>query len=261
MKFKSILSFILMPTSLMCTAACGRNNTTASTTAEKAKTVNLKIGSYNIKHGNLVSLNFDLIADDIIDNGIEIVALQEVDCNTGRNKKQDTMKILSERTNYYFAYGSSFDYDGGQYGNGILSKYPILNYEVIKLPKATCAEEQRTLIHAEIDVDGQIFNFFATHLQWDNATALQLAEINKHTKDLENFVVGGDFNSEAFELFTVVENSYIANTGHVTEPTGMMIDNFITSNNIISQNFDVINTGNSDHYLITSEISIPFTTN
>ena len=138
MKLKSIITIAISTILMLCTASCSNDNsletantsattpsntnTTAVTTAattEKTKTIKIKVGSYNIKNGALVEHDFSLLADDILDNNIEIVALQEVDCNTNRNKHQDTMAILAERTKYYYCYGPSFDYDGGKYGNGI----------------------------------------------------------------------------------------------------------------------------------------------
>ena len=252
------------------TAATTTSATSAATTSgtldnsPKEKTVTIKIASYNIKHGELANHDFDVIAEDIIRNDIEIIALQEVDQNTTRNGNQDTMEHLADATDYYYCYSASLEnYQGGQYGNGILSKYPIVSYERIVLPKTNSdpsKEEQRTLLHAEIDIGGQIFHYFSTHFQGYSAVA-QFAEINNHTKNCDFFVVAGDYNRQDFEIYSGIEGSYISHNGEVTTVDGYKFDNFIIKNNITSKNFTVINTGNSDHYLITTEISITFNIN
>lgn len=245
------------------------SGTTASTTtgktdnSPKEKTMNIKIASYNIKHGELANHDFDVIAEDIIKNDIEIIGLQEVDQNTNRNGKQDTMGHLADATDYYYCYAASLEnYQGGQYGNGILSKYPIVAHETIKLPKKdpnNAKEEQRTVLHAQIDIGGEIFHFFTTHFQ-GNAAELQFAEINKHSKNCEFFVVAGDYNRQDFEIYSAIENSYLSHKGEVTTVDGYKFDNFIISNNIKSKNFTVTDTRNSDHYMITTEISVTFKT-
>lgn len=88
----------------------------------------LNIMSYNIHAG------FDMfnkpsipqIAQVIKQSGANIVALQEVDIFTKRNPF-DMPKNLSELTGMpYYSFEKTIDYQGGQYGICILSKYPIL---------------------------------------------------------------------------------------------------------------------------------------
>lgn len=281
MKTKALFSLFLTITMLFCLTSCvpddssdAESTTTAATTTSattsgkadntpKEKTVKIKIASYNIKNGAMVNHDFDVIAEDIINNDIDIIALQEVDQNTNRNGNQDTMGHLADATDYYYCYAASLeDYEDGQYGNGILSKYPIVSYETIKLPKKNpnnSKEEQRTALHAVIDIGGDLLHYFSTHFQ-GNAAELQFAAINEITKDCELFVVAGDYNRQDFEIYAAIQNSYLSHTGTVTTIDGYKFDNFIISNNIKSENFKVTNTKNSDHYLITTEISVTFKT-
>ena len=281
MKTKALFSLFLPITMLFCLTSCvpddssdAESTTTAATTTSattsgkadntpKEKTVKIKIASYNIKNGAMVNHDFDVIAEDIINNDIDIIALQEVDQNTNRNGNQDTMGHLADATDYYYCYSASLEnYQGGQYGNGILSKYPIVSYETIKLPKKdpnNSKEEQRTALHAVIDIGGDLLHYFSTHFQ-GNAAELQFAAINEYTKDCEFFVIAGDYNRQDFEIYAAIQNSYLSHTGTVTTIDGYKFDNFIIANNIKSENFKVTNTKNSDHYLITTEISVTFKT-
>ena len=223
------------------------------------KTVNLKIGSYNIKNGDMVMPDLALLAEDIIDNNIDIVGLQEVNQGSSKVNYQDTLEILAEETGYNYVYGCTLpSYYGGTFGNAILSKYPIVDYEAIELPKYNNEEELRVLLHAEIDIGGEIFHYFTTHLQ-QQAAHLQFPAINDAVEDYEFFAIGGDFNRQDFDgVYKEIKNTYLAHTGTVTTIHGYKFDNFIISNNISSKKFKAEETYNSDHYLIMTDISITF---
>ena len=64
----------------------------------------------------------------------DLVALQEVDQNTTRTLKVDQAAELARLTGLHFAYGKAMDYEGGGYGQAILSRYPIRHSEVYFLP-------------------------------------------------------------------------------------------------------------------------------
>ena len=222
------------------------------------KTVKLKIGSYNIKNGELVNHDFTVLAKDILDNELDIVGFQEVDESTGRNKYQETMAILAEETGYDYYFAPAISYWSGYYGNGILSKYPIVSCETIKIPVFASKEEERCLLHAKIDVGGTILDFFVTHLNSDTAEK-QLKEINKYTSVCDTFVLAGDYNYSNFNFFnTTFKNAQLAHTTLHTTGGGHQFDNFVISRSIKCENTRVVDTKHSDHYLLISDITIKF---
>ena len=163
----------------------------------------LKIGSYNIAAMSKCGHNPTLIAGDILKQELDIVGLQEVDRLAARSRYLDMMKALSEETGYqYYYFAHAIDLPGdeatygqkGEYGLGILSKYPIVAADHIRLNSGT--REQRILAHAEIDVDGTTVHFFNTHLSYeDNAIrAAQLEVVNRHIAACEPRILTGDFN-------------------------------------------------------------------
>ncbi len=219
------------------------------------------VATFNIANGRECSHDFGVLAKDIVDSGADIVGLQEVDQNTKRNNYQDTMKILSQKTGMqYYAYAKALDHQGGEYGNGILSKYPILSYEVIDLPKSTNPvqnEEKRVVLHAVIDVEGTETDFFVTHLE-QNPSYSQMVEINKHTKDSNCFMVLGDFNRTPDSgIFGNIKNSYVVNTAKdlisCTTVDGHDFDNIVLYEEMVTRNTRVIKTGHSDHYMLLTD--------
>lgn len=100
----------------------------------------IKVMSYNIHHGaDKDELNtLDLIGKYIKRSGADIVGLQEVDSVCNRSGNVDQMKRLAEITGMHYAFVRHFAYDGGAYGLGILSRYPISdvkNNRITVLPK------------------------------------------------------------------------------------------------------------------------------
>ena len=91
----------------------------------------LRIISYNIHHGADRAENntVDSMGYFIKEIRPDIVGLQEVDSACDRSGRQDQMKRLAEITGMQYAFVRHFPYQGGAYGLGILSKYPILNVE------------------------------------------------------------------------------------------------------------------------------------
>jgi len=92
--------------------------------------------SFNILHGATTKGDFDLdlIAKVIIDADPDLVALQEVDFKTNRAKKYDLVTELGWRTKMVPIFAKAMNYDGGEYGEGILSKYTFLQSRNIALP-------------------------------------------------------------------------------------------------------------------------------
>ncbi len=88
----------------------------------------VKVLSFNILHGATTKGNFnlDVIAKVIIDANPDLVALQEVDYKTKRAKNYDLATELGWRTKLIPIFARAMNYDGGQYGIAILSKYSFL---------------------------------------------------------------------------------------------------------------------------------------
>ena len=126
----------------------------------------IKVVSFNIAAG-AKNLKADLnkTADAIKALDADIIGIQEVDRLTKRSGYVDQIKVLADLTGYNFVFGKTIDFDGGEYGIGILTKHPILKAEKIDLPNEP-NEEPRVALMAQVKVPTiqEPVNFINTHL-------------------------------------------------------------------------------------------------
>ena len=157
--------------------------------------------SYNIHHGEGTDGVFDLerIAQVIRDSGAGLVALQEVDQSTGRAGGVDQTAELARLTGMYGAFGEAMPFDGGSYGEAVLSHWPILKVSTLGLP-ASPDHEPRAAIAIEVHPPGSPrLRFVGTHLDHtkdETDRVLQATELNAllSRSDLPTLLVG-DLNA------------------------------------------------------------------
>ena len=112
----------------------------------------IKVASYNM--GAARVSNIDEVTNAIKALGADIVALNEVDNKTERSGKVDQAQYIAKQLGLHYAFGRAIDFEGGQYGIAIVSKYPIENWEVVELPSGEPGvDEQRIVLAAEIKHD------------------------------------------------------------------------------------------------------------
>lgn len=165
------------------------------------KPVRLRVLCYNIHHAEGVDEKLDLprIARVILSVKPDLVALQEVDQNTKRTGQVDQAAELSRLIKMKSVFGSNIDFQGGHYGNAILSRFPIIQKKNLHLPNVDSGE-QRGVLESVIKVseDQSIF-FLATHLDHRRPDEERLASakfINKmiDSHDSNPAILAGDFN-------------------------------------------------------------------
>jgi len=172
----------------------------------------VKVMSFNIAHGLGMDGTVDLerTAEVIEDSCASIIALQEVDRYfSDRSSFVDQVEWLSERLGMYAAYGANMNFapedserPNRQYGNMILSKYPIKYVENHLLTQVYCPfgnNEQRGILEAVIEVDGSYLSVFNTHLALkDDELAVSIDEILAITgKSRFPRIIAGDFNASS----------------------------------------------------------------
>ena len=168
--------------------------------AGSRKRVHLRLMSYNIHVGVGMDKKQDLkrIADVIKLYGCDLVGLQEVDRGVQRTGRVDEIKELARLTGMDFAFAHNLDYQGGQYGVAVLSRFPILAIDHRRYAN-TRERERRGFIRVEVEVKGRRLNFVTTHLDYQFADG-RLFETRQLLKALEEVsgpvIVTGDFNEE-----------------------------------------------------------------
>ena len=199
---KQIVNNFLLLFTIAIVASCASQKVQSPKTASNE----IKVMTYNVHHCNPPDqknvIDVDGTASVIKQQNADIVAVQEVDVNTGRSGKMNQAELLSKKSglpHYYFA--KAMDYDGGQYGLLILSKYPLSNTTTVMLPKSdNKKDEPRVLALATATLpSGLQIRFGSTHLEAYNKTSrmLQIQEINRVAASITiPFIVAGDFNAE-----------------------------------------------------------------
>lgn len=207
----------------------------------KPRLKNLKIMTYNIHSCNPPSkpgeADVDAVARIIKEANPDIVFLQEVDKNTGRNGNYDDQaakiaEVVGMEAQFFSARGQG----KGFYGVAILSKYKIEEVKTHLLPREENLE-QRVLGTAIIKLPGKERVMAAvTHLQHNSATNRleQIKEVIRVLKDEElPVVLGADFNelisaTAFFDLFdnaftrTCIDNATCPYTFPANNPSSMI---------------------------------------
>ena len=126
----------------------------------------VRILSFNILHGATTKgdFNLDAIAKVIINADPDLVALQEVDFKTNRAKKYDLVTELGWRAKMAPLFGKAMDYDGGEYGEGVLSRFSFFQTRNVALPYTPGNEPRAALEIITVLPSGDTMAFVGTHL-------------------------------------------------------------------------------------------------
>jgi len=83
----------------------------------------VKLMSYNVRNTKGMDgiRNRQRVADVIINETPDVVAVQELDSMTTRSNQQYVLGELAERTQMHATYAPAISFQGGKYGIGILS--------------------------------------------------------------------------------------------------------------------------------------------
>lgn len=126
----------------------------------------LRVMSFNILHGAIVKndFNLDTIAGVINKYKPHLVAMQEVDFKTKRAKGYDLPTEIGYRTKMASLFARAMYYDGGEYGEAVLSTYTFVGSENLPLPHLETSEPRAALIARLKTDNGNTIQFLATHL-------------------------------------------------------------------------------------------------
>jgi endonuclease/exonuclease/phosphatase family metal-dependent hydrolase len=139
----------------------------------------LQVLTFNIHAGRGADnvLDLERVARLIRSSGADVVGLQEVDRHySARSNWVDQGAELARRLDMHLAFGATIDEEPPapgrprvQFGNAILSRYPITSSSLTLLP-VTPGQEPRGLLKAVVDVPGVDLEVFNTHLGDVSAT-------------------------------------------------------------------------------------------
>ena len=158
----------------------------------------LKLMSYNVRNTKGMDGIRDLqrVANVIINEAPDVVAVQELDSMTTRSNQQYVLGELAERTQMHATYAPAISFQGGKYGIGILSQEKPLNIQSYPLPGR---EEARMLLVTEFEN----FFFACTHLSLTKEDRLASLDIIKNSviKSNKPYFLAGDLNDQPDSKF------------------------------------------------------------
>lgn len=185
--------------------------------------------TFNIHHANPPGLGGHIDLQPIINlikkHSPDLVALQEVDVNTNRSNKLNQPEILANKLNMHVRFGKTIDFDGGEYGLAILSKFPIHKHQVIKLPSTPASNaEPRILQSIQVQLSNQLqLRFGNTHLDAQKANTNRLMQVQAITEITQQeklpFILTGDLNAPPNSKEIALLKSLFAPTCSACVPT------------------------------------------
>ena len=162
----------------------------------------LRVLTYNIHHGRGADGRIDLprIAAVIRKLETDLVALQEVDRLTKRCGQVDQAAELGRLTGMHHAFGKAMDFDGGQYGEAVLSRFEFIEVKTYAL-SASAGHEPRAALAVTVHPSNfPVLTFVGTHLDHTRDPKDRVSQaraIDKLFADRQNtsVVLAGDLNA------------------------------------------------------------------
>ena len=219
---------------LLVVAACNKDENYNDKYGDRAvippKGQSLRVMTYNIYGARATSpanaADLDAIAEVIRRQNPDFMTLNEVDVFTNRTGKDvHQARDLAEKLGMEWHFSKAIDRDGGEYGDAVLSKYPILEKRSYRLP---CAAEQpgedRSLCVIRVQIDGKDLYVASTHLDHlsgDASRLVQATEIRRiRDTELEgDLILCGDLNAIPSSNVIATMTSFLTNTGPIDQYT------------------------------------------
>ena len=228
---------------------------------EGGPVTHLKIATYNIHRGVGTdgSLDLDKTIATLKETGAEIIGLQEVERYSPRSGFVDQAKRIAEGLGMEVRFEAGLKIWPFEFGNALLSKYPISGVERIDLPSA---RENRVGLLATLDVHGHDVQVLVTHL------GLKGQERTEHVQAIaaklgalaHPLVMIGDFNTtgngpEMAPLFNSLRQT--ADAPLVTFPElSEQIDHILVSDHFAVHDLTTLPSTASDHLPLLADLSI-----
>lgn len=167
----------------------------------------LTVMTYNIHHGNPPESpagvrDMQGIADLIKAQKPDLVSLNEVDVDNKRSGVTlNEAAEIGKLTGMHVFFAKAMDYQGGYYGDAVLSRYPILDSMRYGMSYVLPGSETRDVAMIEIEVDGKKILFASTHLDHlspeDNRIYQAQYIVNTLIPQLQYpLILAGDLNAE-----------------------------------------------------------------
>lgn len=201
---KSILASAGFLFLLAVGVACNKSDHGPLDGNQELKGTPVKVMTYNIygaRASNGAPADLRKLADVINKYKPDLVALQEVDVYTKRTGiTVHQADSLGKLTGMHAFFAKAMDQGGGEYGDAVLSRLPILSSKAYSMGVAPqLGGERRSFALIKVAVEGEEIYFASTHLDHLSNEANRIYQAEE-LRGIVNgvggkLIVGGDFNA------------------------------------------------------------------
>ena len=176
------------------------------------KNAEILVGAYNILHGvnypqklatGEVMIDINQVSDVIRDLQLDICGLNEVICAPKNQTYGNQAEKIAQALGYQSVFAKAINAYDGEYGNALVTKYPILSSKSIPIvvTEGECVEgqdghENRVLLCADLLIHGQVVTVMVSHFGLCEAEIAQaISVVQTAVRSCTNRVILiGDFN-------------------------------------------------------------------
>ncbi len=233
--------------------------------------IKMKVMTFNIQHAldfKTKIIDTNLFANAIKDNHADICGLNEVRGNGPLEGYTDQTNAIAESIGYNRYFSEAIKVEGtSPYGNALVSKYPIIESETIKIPKVQIKppfayHEPRCVLKSVVDVIGKNICILVCHMGLsDGERKMAVKTICNLLEKIDlPVILMGDFNTtpEDKVLSPIFEKMKCVEASEATYPSDkpdIKID-YIFYRDIEYVKSETINKIYADHLPIVAEFNV-----
>lgn len=252
---------------------------------KKSTALHINAATYNILHGADFPRKC-ATGEDKVDLSLAIRAIEQMNphvCALNEVRNQENVeglcnqaRYIAEALGYHYIFARAIDHAGGEYGNALLSKFPITSAKLIPLsvPQTERLNEKhyedRVILQANINVNGQDVTVLVTHFglnedeirlavdtlleiaKTETAPLLLMGDFNITPDDAQYSRLAAKFNDTAKQ---VALNGDLLLTFPSNAPR-IKIDYIFTGNAVNTLSVSVPDIITSDHKPLSAELEI-----
>jgi endonuclease/exonuclease/phosphatase family metal-dependent hydrolase len=220
--------------------------------------------TYNIRYGEAIDRAIEELQSPQLPGNAEVLLLQEMDL-TGVQRIAEALGM-----NYAFAPASIHTYHDRQFGNAVLSRWPIVDAQKIILPhNHPLTNQMRTATRVTLDMGEFELPVYSVHTETimtppghrHGQFAALVADVSPAA---DYVIVGGDFNTvTAGQVDDLAELMAQARLLHASAGSGPTVARYnvpAQADHIFSKGFEVVDAGvmdgnASDHELVWVQLA------